>query len=297
MHPAQWTFVAALLLVLGIVEEWQAPRRRIAQVLRATESLRDGRSNPMEDGVLRWAGRWLLERVKPWLPGAQMAELREQLLWAGQPFGLSAEEFFFAKIGFTMAAALVVPLLGFAGGSRSPAGLMALAGAVAYIIPERLLKQRIAERSRQVRIQLPNFVHLLATALEAGLPIMEAVRRVSTEAPGLLAAEMFRTVQEMAAGKPAITAWQHLASRTQCQELRDVVTAIIQSQEFGVAVAEQLRFQMRSMRLKKQQEAQEKAQAASAKMRIPTILFILGPTMVILLGPAFVTLMRQLKGG
>lgn len=294
MYPGYWTFVAVALLLWGIYEEWQAPRRRIARIMRSTDALRDGRSSPFENGLLRWFTGWLAEWMRPWLPSSQLADLREQLLWAGQPFGLKAEEFFFAKFGLAIGPPLLVPFLS---GGSVPVGLMAVLGGIGYLVPERLLKQRIAERTRQIRTQLPTFVHLLATALEAGLPMVEAVRRVASEAPGLLAAEMLRAVQEMAAGKPSAQAWQALARRTNCQELQEVVTAITQSQEFGVAVAEQLRFQMRTMRTKKQQVANEKAQAASVQMRIPIIIFIMVPTMIILLGPASVAVMRQLGGG
>ncbi|HEY8345677.1 MAG TPA: type II secretion system F family protein [Symbiobacteriaceae bacterium] len=297
MHPAYWTGLAVVLGIAGIYAEWRAPRQRIARVLQVTQALREGRSHPLDEGILRGVGRWLLSRLRPWLPGAQIAEFRRQLLWAGQPLGLSAEEFYFARFGLAAAAALVALLYGSFLPKINPLGLMAIAGALGFLLPERLLQHRIAERERQIRIQLPQFVHLLATAVECGLPVVDAVRRVADEMPGLLSAEMLRTVREMAAGKPPAVAWQHLMDRTPCQELREVVTVIMQSQELGVSVADQLRMQVRSLRQRKQQTAKERAEAASVQMRVPTIVFILIPTMVILLGPAVVTVMRQLRGG
>lgn len=297
MYPAYWTGLAVALGLAGAWVEWRAPRRRIARVLDTTQALREGRTHPLDEGALRWAKRWVLERVRPWLPGARIAELRRELLWAGQPLGLSAEEFYFARYGAAGAAAGLMFVYGRTFTNISPLGLAAIAGALGYILPEWLLKQRIAERTRQIRIQLPPFVHMLATAVEAGLPVVEAVRRVAAEMPGLLSAEMLRTVREMAAGKPASLAWQHLSERTACPELKEVVAAIVQSQELGVGVAEQLRLQVRTFRQRKQQTAKERAEAASVQMRLPTILFILVPTMVILVGPALITVMRQLRGG
>lgn len=295
MPPTAWVFVATCLLLVGIYQEWQAPRQRIARVLRTTEALREGRSAPGDESVLRGLARWLTARVRPWLPTSQLDDLRQNLLWAGQPWGLTAEEVFFAKFGCALALALAARLADL-GGRVNPAGPMAIAAALGYLLPERWLAARVEERTRLIRVDLPGFVHLLATALEAGLPMMEAVRRVAAEAPGLLAAELTRTVQEMAAGKPAVQAWQHLCRRTRCRELDEVVSAIIQSQAYGVGVAEQLRLHMRAIRAKKQQEATERAQAANVKMRIPTIVFIIAPTMVILLGPAAILLLRQMRG-
>lgn len=293
MSPALLTALAASLLVCGLYEVWRAPRRRTAHMLRRADAAQEGAP---DEAPLRALARWLLTRAQPWLPSSQQEQLKEMLLWAGQPLGLSADEFLFGKFVAAALGALVVWLPSLAGASNSP-GLLLIGSAVGYILPERLLKMRIDERTRLIRIDLPHFVHLLATAVEAGLPMVEAVRRVAAEAPGLLAAEMLRTVQEMAAGKPVGVAWQHLASRTNCPELKEVLTGIIQSQELGVGVADQLRFQMKAIRARKQAEANEKAQAAAVQMKIPTILFIVAPTMVIILGPVFIAVLRAFKGG
>lgn len=296
MTAAIFSALAALLLGYGLYQEWRAPRQRIATVLDKTTALRDGRAMLLEEGGWLGGARWLAARVKPFLPSSQQDQLRQQLLWAGQPFGLTADEFIFVKFAIAMGGGLVAWLPSLAGKSSSP-GLLLLGAAIGYIIPERLLTFRIEGRTQQIQIDLPNFVHLLATAMESGLPLVEATRRVAVEAPGLLSAEMLRSVQEMAAGKPAALAWQHLSDRTSCQELKEILTAIIQSQEYGVGVAEQLRFQMRSIRAKKQENAREKAQAASVKMKIPTMIFILAPTAIVLLGPLFLEVLRAMGGG
>lgn len=302
MDPAFLTFVATALLFVGVYQIWRAPRQRVANVLNRTHAIHDG----LDDGATGWRKivTYLSGRFKPYLPSSQLEELREKLLWAGQPLGLSAEEFLFARIGVVFGAALAAPaLVGMLGLDVSAGGAMALAGVVGYLLPEKLVEYQVKERSRQIRIALPAFVHLLATALEAGLPMVEAVRRVAAEQkgpsgqPSLLAAEMLRTVQEMAAGKSSNAAWQHLLRRTNCEELRDVVGAVIQSQELGVGVAEQLRFHMRAVRTKKQQAAQERAQKASVQMKIPTIVLIVMPTLVILLGPAALGVLGAIMGG
>lgn len=302
MHPAVWTFVAMALLLTGLYELWRSPRRRVAHVLHMTQTLRDGR--PAEAGTVRWLTGYLSDRLKPYLPSSQLEEMREKLLWAGQPLGLKAEEFLFVRLACALGAAMGTPLLlRMVGVNESPSGPMAIAFAVGYLAPEKIVDYRVEERTREIRIHLPMFVHLLATALEAGMPIVEAVRRVAQERkdPGgrldLLGAEMLRTVQEMAAGKSSTAAWQHLIRRTNCQELREVVGAIIQSQELGVGVAEQLRFHMRASRTKKQQQASERAQAASVQMKIPIILLIVVPTLIILIGPAAMGVLRMMSGG
>ncbi len=295
--PIIWTFLATGLLVYGIHELWNAPRRRVALALQRAEAVREGSLVPEGTGFFSALLHTVLAKLKPYLATSDAEDLRKRLLWAGQPFGLTAESYQFAKLTFMLTAALLLPsVVALSADGGRVFGALLAGVAAGYLLPDKYLQHLIKQRNRQIRAQLPHFVHLLATTLEAGLPIVEAVRRVASEASGLLAAEMLRTVHEMAAGKPAALAWQHLQARTNCQELHDVLQGIIQAQEMGVAVADQLRFQVRTLRTRKQQQANENAQAAAVKMKIPIILFIVLPTMVVLLGPAIFNVLSMLAG-
>jgi tight adherence protein C len=283
-----WTFLAVLLLGVGIYDLAVAPRRRLRLMLE-----RAGGAEPAQAGGERLF-TWLKDEViprMPLLPGATpREELRQLLLWAGRPGGMGAEEFYFLQVA--LAAVLAFLLAGAAGWVGALAG-----AAVGLLGPKQWLRARVAQTTLQLRRELPRFVHLLATCLEAGLGLNEAVRRVAAESPGLLSGEMLRTVHEMAAGKPAARAWRDLMERHESPELKETVTAIMQSHEYGVGIAEQLRFSLRAIRQRKQQQAQQKAQEASVRMRLPMVLFILMPTIVIVIGPAVIQLMRDFMGG
>ena len=88
-----------------------------------------------------------------------------------------------------------------------------------------------------------------------------------------------------------------MMDRHESPELKEVVTAIQQSHRWGVSIAEQLRFTMRAMRQRKQQQAQQKAHEASVRMRVPMVTLILMPTIAIILGPAVLRLLRHFAGG
>ena len=283
-----WTFLAVLLLGLGVYDLVSGPRRRLRAMLDRVGAMEVDR--PGSERLVTWLKERVIPRV-PLLPGAgSMEELRQLVLWAGRPGGMGAEEFYFLQ--FVLAVGLALLLVGPAGWAG------ALAGAILGLLGPRMwLRSRVAERTVRLRRELPRFVHLLATCLEAGLGLTEAIRRVSEESPGLLSQEMLRTVHEMAAGKPAQRAWKDLMERHESQELKEIVTAIMQSHEFGVGIAQHLRFSMRAIRQQKQQQAQQKAQEASVRMRLPMVIFILFPTMAIVLGPAVVNLVRQFSGG
>jgi tight adherence protein C len=281
------TFLSVLLLGVAAWDMLTAPRRRLQAILA-----RVGRAE-----VERPPGQRLLAAMQdrvvtklPLLTGAgSMEELRALVLWAGRPMGLSAEEFYFGQVLFAVAAAA------FLGATAGVQGAL-IGGIGGLLLPRMWLRSKVAANTLLLRRELPAFVHLLATCLEAGLGLNLAIRRVADESPGLLAREMLRTVNEMAAGKPAQRAWKDLMERHSCAELNEIVTGLMQSQEYGVGIAEQLRFSMRQIRERKKQQAQQKAQEASVRMRVPMVLFIMLPTLAIVLGPALVGLARHFGG-
>lgn len=285
---ATWSFLAVLLFGFGVYDLATARRRRLRAMVERAGSV------AVQPAGGRRLQDWLRERVWPRLPlvpgVGSLEELRQLLLWAGRPAGLGAEEFYFLQL--VLAFALALAFLGLHGWTGAALGLV-----LGLWAPRAWLRRRVGEMSRQIRRELPQFVHLLATCLEAGLSLTEAVRRVAAESPGVLSGEMLRTVHEMAAGKPAQRAWRDLMDRHESPELKEVVSAIQQSHQWGVSIAEQLRFTMRAIRQRKHQQAQQKAQEASVRMRVPMALLILMPTIVIILGPAVLRLLRQFAGG
>ncbi len=285
---ATWSFLAVLLFGLGVYDLATARRRRLRAMVERAGSL------AVQPAGERRLQEWLKERVLPRLPLVpgigSLDELRQLLLWAGRPGGMGAEEFYFLQL--VLASALALLLLGLHGWMGAALGFL-----LGLLVPRLWLRRRVSERSRLLRRELPQFVHLLATCLESGLSLTEAVRRVAAESPGLLSGEMLRTVHEMAAGKPAQRAWRDLMDRHESPELKEVVSALQQSHQWGVSIADQLRFTMRAIRQRKQQQAQQKAQEASVRMRVPMALLILMPTIVIILGPAVLRLLSQFAEG
>jgi tight adherence protein C len=76
------------------------------------------------------------------------------------------------------------------------------------------------------------------------------------------------------------------------RELRSMVAALNQADEYGIPVAQVLRIQAGEMRLKRSQRAEEQAMKLPVKLLFPSIFFIFPVLFIVLLGPAALQIAR-----
>ena len=109
----------------------------------------------------------------------------------------------------------------------------------------------------------------MTIAVEAGLGFESAMMRAAKNGTGPFAQELIRTLQDMQVGQSRKEAYLALADRTTVVELRRFLRAVIQADEYGIAVADVLRTQASEMRLKRRQRAEEKADEDSRQGDLP----------------------------
>ena len=85
-----------------------------------------------------------------------------------------------------------------------------------------------------------------------------------------------------------------LGARTGVDDVRALAAILIQADKFGSSIAQALRIQSDTMRTKRRQMAEEKAQQTAVKMIFPLVLFIFPGIFVVLVGPASIQLMENL---
>jgi Flp pilus assembly protein TadB len=149
---------------------------------------------------------------------------------------------------------------------------------------------------QQVRAALPLWVELLAMALEAGLALPEAIKRVAGGMPGPLSDAMLQVLQEQAAGKAPAQAWQDLMRRYPLPDLRVVALVLAQATRYGNPVAEPLRYQVEQMRTREQARIQALVRSAAVRMKLPMVVLMLVPFLSLLLAPAL-AMITSLLGG
>jgi tight adherence protein C len=99
---------------------------------------------------------------------------------------------------------------------------------------------------------------------------------------------------EMRIGKTRLEAMRELARRTGVEDIKALVSMLIQTERFGTSIAQSLRVHSDDLRMKRSQRAEEMAAKTTVKM-VPVLVFFIFPAlMVVILGPAMIAIMRQL---
>ena len=84
----------------------------------------------------------------------------------------------------------------------------------------------------------------MIVCIEAGSGIDQAIMKTSDELDityPALAEEMRLVTTEMRAGKPRLEAFKNFASRTKVDEVRSLVSMLVQTDRFGTSIAQALR--------------------------------------------------------
>lgn len=166
-----------------------------------------------------------------------------------------------------------------------------------YCLPAFILQRRITARQEVLRLSLPDALDLMVVSIEAGLGLDQAMQHVSRElqlSHRELSDELGLVTLEMRAGKRRSDSLRNLAERTEEPEIRKLVAILIQNDRFGTSMAESLRTHSDFMRVRRRQEAEERAAKVGVKLVFPIFLFILPSMLVVAAGPGLLQIFKYL---
>src|ERR1700690_1166254 len=235
-----------------------------------------------------------LSRALPLSP-ADVSKTRALLIQAGYRSPQHASIYNGLRVLFAALGFLSVFLFT---GFSSPLLLVGVT-AFGFFIPRFMLKRKLQERQRRIRLGLPDGLDLTVICVEAGLSLDQAMMRVGEDlrtAHPELSGEFHLFDLETRAGKPRAEALRNLSDRTGVDDIRALVGTLIQTDRFGTSVAQALRVHSDSLRTERRQRAEEQAAKTTVKMIIPLVLFILLPFLFVTIGPALILAFRSLAG-
>jgi tight adherence protein C len=235
--------------------------------------------------------------LKRFTPVGYLEKKERKLMLAGYPGNLDAPAFIVIKL-LTTVLGLVGGwfLVDFGSDNLQRVVLFALPIVLGFFGPDAWLERKVDERRQAMLRALPDVLDLLVISVEAGLGFDSALARVVATVPGPLSEEFFRMLQETRVGVSRRDAMRHLMDRTDLEELRSFILAMIQAEAFGVTIARVLRVQADEMRVKRRQRAQEKAFAAPVKIVFPLVFCIFPSLFIVLLGPAAIQIADTFSG-
>ncbi len=218
-------------------------------------------------------------------------KLRERLIHAGLYKQNSRSFFYMTQMSF----AIVPLLLCMAGYQMGMISLLVaviaggLAGVMGVVAPGLALDFRKGKRQTNIRRSIPDALDVITICVEAGMSLNGAVVRVSKDLANthpLLATELIIVHRQIQMGKTSGEALRSFAERFDLSELRSLASVVTQSEKFGASIAHALRIHGETLRKKRMQRAQEKAQKAAVWILLPTVFCIFPALFVVILGPA-----------
>ncbi|NTU88641.1 MAG: type II secretion system F family protein [Actinobacteria bacterium] len=175
--------------------------------------------------------------------------------------------------------------------SSSPA-LIPIFALIGIVLPISLVRSKANKRRKLIERSLPDLLDLLYISVEAGLGFDSALKKSAQKMQGPLSVEVMKALADINKGRNRIEAFKSIADRTEVDDVRSFLMAVIQSEKLGSNVSTMLRTQSRVMRQKRQQRAEEKAQRLPVLMLLPLVFLMFPALFVVLLGPAAMNLLK-----
>jgi tight adherence protein C len=297
-----FAFFSAMLLLAIVLVDWGMERAALRRTLRGAQM--GGMSSRQE----QLAAPTLWRVVMPGLqrfgrisrrlsPTEAFDRTQHEIALAGSPRGWDAERVFafklvlpvvFGGLLFWLLTSATELSLVFA---LVVAALFAFAG---WYAPEWVVRSRAGNRQKEIQSRLPDSLDLMSITVEAGLAFDAALTRVATNVGGPLGEELYRVVQEMQLGKSRSDALRDLADRTNVEDLRGFIAAMVQADALGVPIVKVLQVQAKEIRIRRRQRIEEQAQKLPVKIVFPVVLTIFPSLFVVLLGPAVIQIYLEI---
>jgi tight adherence protein C len=259
---------------------------------------KDKETDPRSQTMLQKAAPALSKALQP-KSELEQSKLKVSLANAGFNSPHSVEIYLAIKFASLIVGLVVGSGYGLAAWGVTQKGAAAAIGGagLGFYLPELVLTILKKSRQEKIFLSLPDALDLLVVCVEAGLGLDAGMRRVSEElsdtAPELCG-ELALCNFQLQMGRPRREVLHDLGVRSGVDDLKALSAILIQADRFGSSIAQALRVQSDTMRVKRSQLAEERAQKTAVKLIFPLVLFIFPGIFVVLVGPAAISMVNNL---
>ncbi len=238
----------------------------------------------------------MVKRFENFMPKSQkeVSVVVQRLTLAGYRNDSAMKVFYGCKVLLPLLLAAVAAVSGLTRLGPFFVYLLALGGG--FLIPDFWLGKRIKARQKRIQRGLPDVLDLLVICMEAGLSLDQATVRTVQELKKSqpdLCDELGVVVLEQRAGRARSEAWKHMGDRTGVDCVRNLVSMLVQTEQFGTSIAKMLRVHSDTLRVQRVQMIEELAGKTSVKLVFPLVLFIFPALFLVTLGPAAIVMMES----
>ena len=291
-------FCAAFLLIAsgGLLMFYrEALPQRIAEAINPRPKKRNVISTIRETGFSIGGAVEHFEHLLP-KSQAEIGIVLQRLTRAGYRNESAVKVFYGCKVLVPLGLCAIALVTNLA--SLSPFFVYASCLGLGFLAPDFWLGKMISGRQKKLERGLPDVLDLLVICIEAGLSLDQATARTAEElktAQPELCDEFGVLVLEQRAGRARSDAWKHLAERTAVESLRNLVSVLVQSEQFGTSVAKTLRQHADTLRAQRILHVEEMAAKTTVKLVFPLVFFIFPALFLVVLGPAVLMMMDSFK--
>lgn len=307
---AGMVFVAVVLIALGIASYSSSRRALRARATgTSTKSTTSGSKEKSSAESIRFLDE--VTNVAPVLQPiarqlvpfnvAELSTLRQKLVRAGYLRPSAVGGYYVARLLCAVAAAGIFVLLSPYLSSKLSTLWLVVAGlgtvTLGLYAPHFYIRMHTDALQQKYREGFPDSLDLLVICVEAGLGLDASINRVAGElrhAHPALADNFELMAVELRAGSSREEAFKNLSERMGIEEVRQMVTLLLQSEELGTSVADALRVYSDEMRVHRMLRAEAKAMSLPVKLAVPLGLFVFPTMLVVVMVPVMIRIFRVL---
>lgn len=275
--------LALALVVYAVGSAPEPPPSRLGlRGYKRMRSLAENQAFAAIEPTMRFLSRRIYSLLSPQLRAA----FEREISMAGNTAGLQPEDLAALSLMSGVCGATAGGLYGYLGSGNVILFAM-LVGIAGLFLPYLSLSARASERQRRISTSMPQVIDLLALSLGAGLDFPAAIRQVidrTAQPESALFEELRLVLQDLSLGRTRRYALEQLAERAPCEPIRELVGAVVQSEEQGTPLADVLRVQAATSRVQRSAGAEEAAAKAATKLMLPLVLLFVC-VLALIVGP------------